>query len=90
MCLTDGQLDLRLLPTAGRERPRGIAALPARPESRARQRLPQHCVFSSLSQGEVEKQRGWQRTQSIAILTLWVAVGEAGGCSVTASTLKAS
>lgn len=44
MPLTDCELDLRWPPAGGRERPGSIATLPARPQSRACQRLPQHRV----------------------------------------------
>lgn len=89
MSLTNRQLDFCLPSAAGRECPRGIAALSAGPKSRARQRLPQHHDLS-LSQQKRKKQRGWQRTQSIANSHSRTPYVAAWGCSVTIPTLKAS
>jgi hypothetical protein len=73
---------------AGRERPRGIAALSAGPKSRARQRLPQHRVLLVVSKERRETKGLVEYT--INRDSLLDADREARSCSVTASTLKAS
>ena len=52
MRLTNGKLDLRLPPGGRRESSWSIRALPAHPQSRSCQRLPQHRILSSGQQKE--------------------------------------
>lgn len=67
MCLTNCQFNLCLPSGACCESPRGIAALSAGPESRARQRLPQHCDVLVFSKERREtKGVGREHNQSIA------------------------